>query len=104
MAPDSAQISLKVYNTRDEVMVAACDAELLGKNFEEGDYQLQVAPEFYKDLQVNKETFLAHLGQATIINLVGKRVIDYAIEAGVIDEGGVIKISGVPHAQVFRMM
>ncbi len=104
MAPMHEEIALKVYNTRNEVMVAACDSDLLGKTFEEGDYLLQVAPEFYEDVKVNKETFLSHLGQATIINLVGKTVIDYAIEAGIVDEDGVIKISGVPHAQIFRMM
>ena len=104
MAPEHEEIALKVYNTQNEVMVAACDSELLGKTFEEGDFQIQVSPEFYEDVKVNKDTFLSHLGEATIINLVGKTVIDYAVEAGIVDKDGIIKISGVPHAQIFRMM
>ena len=103
MSKETDLISLKTYNTQNDVMVAACDYELLGKCFEEGECQIDVSPEFYQDLKVNPETFLSHLDEATIINLVGERVIELAINAGVIDECGVIRIGGVPHAQVFRM-
>jgi hypothetical protein len=100
---DKNLIALKVYNTQNEVMVAACDTELIGKTFEDGDYQIQVSPEFYEDLKVNPETFISHLQQATIINLVGERVIDHAVKAGVLGEDGIIRIKGIPHAQVFKM-
>jgi hypothetical protein len=99
----SELIALKVYNTRNEVMVAACDSELLGKTFEDGDYQIQVSPEFYEDVKVRPENFISHLSEATIINLVGERVIDHAIKAGLVEEDGVIRIKGIPHAQIFRM-
>jgi hypothetical protein len=85
-------------------MVAACDYELLGKCFKEKNYQIDITPEFYKDLKVSKETFMAHLHSATIINIVGKRVTEYAIEAGVLEESGIITINGVPHAQIYRMV
>jgi hypothetical protein len=85
-------------------MVAACDYELLGKTFEEGDYQIQVSRDFYEDLKVNPETFISHLHEATIINLVGEMVIEHAIEAGFLEKDGVIRIKGIPHAQIFRMM
>jgi hypothetical protein len=100
---DKKLIALKVYNTQNEVMVAACDTELIGKTFEDGDYQIQVSSEFYDDLKVNPETFLSHLQQATIINLVGEHVINHAVKAGILDEEGIIRIKGVPHAQVFKM-
>lgn len=103
MASKSELIALKVYNTRNEVMVAACDSELLGKTFEDGDYQIQVSPDFYEDVKVSPENFISHLSEATIINLVGERVIDQAIKAGIMEEGGVIRIKGIPHAQIFRM-
>jgi len=103
LAPENELIALKVYNTQNEVMVAACDYELLGKTFEDGDYQIQVSPDFYDDVKVSPENFISHLTEATIINLVGERVIDHAIKAGLVEEDGIIRIKGIPHAQIFKM-
>ena len=41
--------------------------------------------------------------QADILNLVGKTVVDAAIEKGIVHPEAVIVISGIPHVQVMRM-
>ncbi len=93
-------IRLKVYNQGKEVLVAACDADLLGKMFTEGELQLDVKPEFYDGVNVTREQFVSHLRMATIGNFVGEETVHVALEEGFIEEGGIIMIDGVPHAQM----
>ncbi len=97
-------IAMRMYKTRGEIVLAACDREILDKNFEEGELHIHVRREFYYDAFVSDTTFLNSLKVATIANLVGKRVVELAIRNGYVDEENVIWISGVPHAQVVLLL
>jgi hypothetical protein len=44
------------------------------------------------------------LEMATVANLAGKRTLEIAIRRGFVEEGCVIVIGGVPHAQMARMI
>ena len=92
-------ISMKVYRRGKETLVAACDAHLLGKEFREGGLKLEVSS-FYDGIEVDKAEFVRHLKQATIGNFVGDIVIEIAIKEGFVDKKCVIRIDGIPHAQM----
>ncbi len=94
------KIAMKIYRIRGEVMVAACDRQLLGKKFEEGEFHIEVKREFYYESYVSDRTFLNSMKIATIANLVGEHVISLAIREGYIDEDAIIRIEGIPHAQM----
>ncbi len=93
-------IAMRVYRVRGETVVAACDRDILGMKFEEGDLVLDVKKSFYYEAYVTEQTFLNSMKVATIANLVGERVVSLAIREGYIDEENVIRIKGVPHAQM----
>jgi len=97
-------ISIKIYKRGKDLLVGACDEKLLGKKFEEGKFQIEVKKEFYGGKKVTKEVLKTYLEDATIANLVGQETIKCAIEAGIIDPACVIKIKGIPHAQMVRML
>ena len=84
--------------------MGACDEKLLGKKFEEGKFQIDVKKDFYGGKRVTTEVLKTYLEDATIANLVGPETIKCAIEAGIIDPACVIKIKGIPHAQMVRML
>lgn len=96
-------ISMKIIRIRDEILLAACDRELLGKKFTHGELRIEVKKEFYHEVFVSRETFVNALRTATIVNLVGERVIRIAIEEGFVDEENVLWIGKVPHAQIVKM-
>jgi hypothetical protein len=96
-------ISLRVYHRGNNILLAACDAELLGKKISDSKLQFEIA-EFYRDKLVNDETFIAHLEYANIINLVGKKVVSLAVKAGLVDKENIILINKVPHAQVVKII
>ncbi len=93
---------MKIYRQSGEVVVAACDAELLGETFEEGEMVLKVTS-FYDGFACSEEELVVNLRAATSANLVGKKVIEAAVSAGFIDENCIIVIGGVPHAQLYMI-
>ena len=97
-------ISLKEHKQGDNLVIGACDKELVGKKFREGKFQIDVAKTFYEGKLVDKKTLGKKLEEATIANLVGKETVNCAIKMGLIDPDCVIKIKGIPHAQMVRML
>ena len=83
-------------------IVAVADAEIIGQTFEEGIKQIQVRESFFKgDLKTREEliTILRNLNyEDATFNIVGEKSIATAIEAGIINGGGIMKIGSVPIA------
>ncbi len=96
-------ISVKRHRCGNELLIAACDIGLLGGRFEEGELCLELKPGFFDGERVDARLFLEVLALATIANLAGEETVTSAIEAGFVDPECVIRIGGVPHAQLVRM-
>ena len=96
-------VYLKTFTTDKGTMVACCDEDLIGKTFREGRLRLSLEPGFYGDTVWAVGEALVLLDKADNLNLVGKTIIEAAIERGVVHREAVIVISGIPHVQVMRM-
>ena len=94
----------RVYEKNRDVLLAACDKELLGKKFEENGLIIDVKEEFYNGKEVNADSLSQLLDEVTIANLVGDKVVSVAKKKNLISEEGVLVVQGVPHAQIFRML
>ncbi len=85
-------------------VVAICDSELLGKRFEEGDFQLDVKESFFGGEETEEEKALEIISnmfrEDATFNIVGEKSVNTAIKAGVITEEGIKKIQGIPFALV----
>ncbi|MDH5482303.1 MAG: DUF424 family protein [Candidatus Bathyarchaeota archaeon] len=99
--------TLEVYvNLRkigNNVLLAICDAEILGKTLREGKIVFCVKEEFYKGARVNIEEAVAMIENSTIVNMVGKNVVKTAMEKGYVHPEAVLNIEGVPHAQILKI-
>ncbi|MHA1648660.1 MAG: DUF424 domain-containing protein [Candidatus Helarchaeota archaeon] len=84
-------------------MVSICDRECLGKIYREGKFILRVTPEFYGNTLASLEEAVHELKRATIANLVGETIVNECIKLGLVHEKGVIRIDGIPHAQIIKM-
>jgi|GEM_PF-422381 hypothetical protein len=101
-APDG--IVMRVHRVRGEVIVAACDAELIGRELPIGPgHATKVSPQFYGERRVSLEELLWALERATSANLLGPRVLRAAEAAGFVAAGGTGMLGGVPHAMIFSM-
>jgi len=97
--PDE-NICMRIHVDQGHRLLAACDKEILGKEFKEDELHLKVKEKFYCDEYVDKETFLRFLKTVDMANLVGELVVSAAVEAGYIDDEFVLRIEGIPHAQL----
>jgi hypothetical protein len=91
---------LSIYRKDCDVLVAACDSDVIGQSFREGAVHIDVSSGFYGDQLMPVAELSKALASATIANLTGNRVVACAVEEGFIDEGCVLQISGVKHAQL----
>jgi hypothetical protein len=96
-------ISVKIHTKDSERLLAACDAELLGKTFTDGELRLKVSEIFYRAEIVSEDAFRERMKSVTMMNLVGDRVIAIAEEAGHVSPDSVIVIGGAKHAQAVIM-
>jgi len=97
-------ISIGIYKQGEDLLIGACDEQLLGKCYKEGKFQLDVDKHFYGPTKISKDSLKQYLKDATIANLVGETCVQIAITMGLIDPSCVIHIQGIPHAQMVRML
>ena len=98
------RFSIKIHKIHNEIMLAACDVDVLGQEYEEGEYRLFVSKDFYHERFVEETVFKKLLSQSTIINLVGENVIGIALKEGFIDGEHIFRVAKIPHAQSLRMI
>lgn len=94
---------IKIIQTYRDV-VAMCDAELVGKRFEQDKFQLDVKENFYKGEKVNEEKAIQLLQkyakEDATFNIVGTKSINTAIKAGIISKTGIGRIDNIPFTLV----
>ena len=85
------------------VLLAICDADLLGKILKQGKISFHIREEFYKGSLVSLEEALDLIQQSTIVNMVGRGIVGTAVKKGLVHPEAVLKIDGVPHAQIAKV-
>jgi hypothetical protein len=84
------------------VLLAVCDAEILGRTLRDGKIVFCVKEEFYKGSKVDIEEAICMIQNSTIVNMIGRNVVERAIEKGYVHPEAVLNIEGIPHAQIVR--
>lgn len=92
---------IKTYRT----VVALCDKEIIGKKFEQGHLQLDLKESFYKGeegKQISEaeaiDSMIAFSNEDATFNIVGKKSVQAALKAGVIEKEGVKTVQSIPFA------
>ncbi|MCJ7793846.1 DUF424 family protein [Candidatus Bathyarchaeota archaeon] len=84
------------------VLLAICDCELLGRTLREGKIVFHVRDEFYNGRKASVEEAIGMINNSTMVNLVGKCCVEKAIAEGYVHPEAVLKIEGIPHAQIVK--
>lgn len=85
------------------VLLAICDAELLGEKLQDAGIVFTVREDFYKGLRMDVDEAVNLISQCTIVNMVGRNIVKKAKERGFVHPEAILNISGVPHAQIVKM-
>ena len=87
----------------NNVLLAVCDCEILGKTLRQGKIVFNIKEEFYKGAKVSLEEAVDMIQNSTIVNMVGKNIVKKAIEKGYVHPEAILNIDGVPHAQIVKI-
>jgi hypothetical protein len=91
---------VKVHKAEGRVVLAVCDHDIFGKKFYEGNRQIDLGSDFYKGTIMDEERVLNLMNCSHSINLVGNKIIEFAIKNGFVKEENVIRIASIPIAFV----
>jgi hypothetical protein len=84
-------------------LLAIADAELIGKTFSEGEYEIKVSKEFYFEKFVDSKTAIELAKKAKNVNALGKDICSVLVSENLIDQKNVRKVCGIPHAQIYEI-
>jgi len=97
------EVYMNLKKIGNNVLLAICDADVLGKTFREGKIVFSVKEEFYRGARVRVEEAVDMIKNSTIVNMVGKNIVQKAIETGYVHPEAILNIEGVPHAQIVKI-
>lgn len=97
-----SKVYVKIMARGRDRVVAVCDEEILGETLEGGRVPFKVSEGFYKGTLGEIDEAIVAMRQATICNLVGKAIVEAAIECNMVHERAVIYYGKIPHAQIVK--
>ena len=96
------QFSFKVF--RDSyILLAIADKDIVGKTFKSNDLEIFITKDFYHEDFCDDKKALELIKQATIVNAMGKNIIDLLVKEDFVKRENVLKPCGVPHVQIVNM-
>jgi uncharacterized protein len=87
----------------DRTVVAICDEDLIGKKIKDKTSYIEITKRFYKGEKKSEKEVAKILEEATNINIIGKKSIEFAIKQGIITKEFIKEIKGIPHAQIYEV-
>jgi hypothetical protein len=96
-------VYVKLTKDGKNILLAICDANLLGRTLKEGKIVFKITNEFYKGRKISIDQAVTLIENSTIVNLVGNSCVEKAIENGFVHPEAVLKIDGISHAQIIKL-
>ncbi|HPM86102.1 MAG: DUF424 family protein [Candidatus ainarchaeum sp.] len=93
----------KIHEIEYRTILAVCDKEHIGKEFEDGKIFFKASEKFYNGKKITKKELEELLQQADSINLFGNKCVEIALQKQLISEKNIILIKGIKHAQIYRV-
>ncbi len=93
----------RTFRTEKDLVVAACDENLLERELSFNDFRVKVKKEFYGGKLVDEQIVAKLLKKATIGNILGKEIVAIAASSGLIEPDNLVYIDGIPHAQFVKL-
>jgi len=94
---------LKIHSSGGKEVVAICDKELIGKEFNDGYFCLNINLDFYQGDLKKQGEIKNILLNAKNINIVGEKSVKLAVDLGVVDKNSIFRIENIPFVFVFEI-
>ena len=98
-----SEVFLKIFKDSKYTLVAVCDTGLIGETYRDGRLKLEIKPDFYKGVATTIQDALRAISSADIANLAGNRIVDAAVNAGLVSPSAILRVAGIQHVQIVRL-
>jgi hypothetical protein len=95
--------SYKIFKQGDDILLAISDSNIIGKTLREKELEIRVNEDFYSEKICDGEKAVELINDATIVNAIGEYIIDLMVKEKLIEKENILKIGGVPHAQIIKI-
>ncbi|HEY6536792.1 MAG TPA: DUF424 domain-containing protein [Candidatus Nitrosocosmicus sp.] len=96
--------ALRKIKYRDTHIINICDLNVLGKEISKEDFQINISKEYYYEEEISNEEAIKILKSSSIINLVGKDIVDLALSINLAKRNSVKIIEDIPFLMIFSFM
>lgn len=94
--------ALRKIKYQETQMVNICDLTLIGKEINQGDYNISISRDYFYSEEITKEDAIKILKSSSIINLVGKDIVDLALSLNLAKKNSVKTIENIPFLMIFK--
>ena len=94
--------ALRKIKYQETQMINICDLNLIGKEISQGDFNISISKDYFYSEEITKEDAIKVLKSSSIINLVGKDIVDLALSLNLAKKNSVKIIENVPFLMIFK--
>ena len=94
--------ALRKIKYQETQMINICDLNLIGKEINQGDFNISISKDYFYSEEITKEDAINVLKSSSIINLVGKDIVDLALSLNLAKKNSVKIIENVPFLMIFK--
>ncbi len=103
MGSEDEGFSCRMHFADGKLLLAVCDACLLGKKIKHKDIDFKVSDSFYGGGRPDVNELLEDIRRADIVNVVGKGIVELLVKKGLVDEECILWMGDTPHVQIVRL-
>lgn len=98
----NSMFAVRKINYQGSMMVNICDKELVGAKVADGNLEVNITKDYFEQQVLGEEEVTALLKTCSVANLVGKRIVNKAVEMKLASSISVRNISDVPFLMIFK--
>ena len=95
--------SYRIFKQADDILLAISDSNIVGEILKEKDLEMKVSEDFYSEKFCDDNKAITLIKNSTIVNAIGKNIINLMLKEKLIEKENILKINGVPHAQIITI-
>ena len=95
--------ALRKIKYQETQIINICDLNILGKEINQGDFSINISREYYYGgEEISNEQAIKLLNSSSIINLVGKDIVNLALSLNLAKKNSVKTVEKVPFLMIFK--
>ncbi len=99
---EELRFALRKIRYQETSIINICDLNLVGKEIEQNDFSIDLSKEYFYQEEITAEDAKILLQSSTIMNLVGKDIVEIALNLNLAKENSVKILGNVPFLMIFN--